>query len=422
MAKSNQSRTARKATPAKPKKPRPDFPLFPHATGRWAKKIRGKFVYFGKCADDPKGEAALSLWLDTKDDLLAGRTPRISGDGLTVRDLANRFLSAKQQQRDTGEIANGTFLDYHRTCERIVNVFGKSRLVDDLASDDFESLRGIIAKTSGVVRLGNEITRIRVVFKYGYDAGLIDKPMRYGPTFKRPSKKVLRKERNARGSRMFEPAEVLAMIDAATIPLKTMILLGINIGFGNSDCGTLPMSAVDLDGGWITFPRPKTGIQRRAKLWPETVEALKLAIAERPKPKDAADAGLLFLTKYGQPWAKETHDNPVTKETRKLLDSLGIHRPGLGFYALRHTFRTVADETRDFPACDFIMGHARDDMASVYRERIGDDRLQAVVNHVRQWLFGDAAGDVGTAADPVAVEAAAGDDRRKGRSGLRIVG
>jgi hypothetical protein len=38
-------------------------------------------------------------------------------------------------------------------------------------------------------------------------------------------------------------------------------------------------------------------------------------------------------------------------------------------------------------AVDAIMGHSRDDMASVYRERISDDRLRAVVEHVRKWLL-----------------------------------
>lgn len=51
-------------------------------------------------------------------------------------------------------------------------------------------------------------------------------------------------------------------------------------------------------------------------------------------------------------------------------------------------FRTVADEVRDKVAIDHVMGHARDDMATAYRERIGDARLQAVTDHARTWLFG----------------------------------
>jgi integrase len=82
------------------------------------------------------------------------------------------------------------------------------------------------------------------------------------------------------------------MIDAAGVSLKAMLLLGIDCGFGNSDCASLPLSALDLDGGWITYPRPKTGIERRCPLWPETVAALREVLARRHEPKNAEHAGL----------------------------------------------------------------------------------------------------------------------------------
>jgi hypothetical protein len=64
----------------KPTKARPDLPLFPHATGRWAKKIKGKLHYFGKWADP---DAALARYVEELDDLYAGREPCRKGEGLT---------------------------------------------------------------------------------------------------------------------------------------------------------------------------------------------------------------------------------------------------------------------------------------------------------------------------------------------------
>src|SRR5258708_5717984 len=126
------SATPRVSAVKKPNRPK-DFPLFAHATGRWAKKVRGKLHYFGKW-NAP--EAALNKWLDEKDDLLAGRTPRVKGDGLTIKDLVNGFLSAKKHLVDTGELAGRTFADYHSSCAHAVAVFVRKRLVSDLAPAD----------------------------------------------------------------------------------------------------------------------------------------------------------------------------------------------------------------------------------------------------------------------------------------------
>src|SRR3954464_11960567 len=96
-------------TSAKPSKPYPDFPLFPHATRRWAKKIRGKMHYFGPW-DDPDG--ALANYLAEKDALHAGRKPREVSAGVTVKDLANAYLNHKSALLDAGEIAPRTWGNY----------------------------------------------------------------------------------------------------------------------------------------------------------------------------------------------------------------------------------------------------------------------------------------------------------------------
>ncbi|MGH7169860.1 MAG: site-specific integrase [Gemmataceae bacterium] len=393
---STRKRRSRKAA-NRPKKPYPEFPLTPHPSGAWQKKIRGKIHYFGRWGKRVNGKLvridgdgwkeALEQYKAVADDLHAGRTPRVQSDGLTLADLCNRFLTAKLRQREAGEIGSRMFADYKCITDRLVSTFGKTRLVDDLAVDDFESLRDEMAKQWGPVRLGTAIQMIRTAFKYAFESALIDRPVRYGPQFKKPSASVLRRHRAMQGPKLFAAEEVRRLLNAASPAMRAMILLGINCGFGNSDCGNLPVRAVDLDAGMIDFPRPKTGIARRCPLWPETVAAIRAARNKRPTPKSEKDAALVFVTKYGDSWAKEIADSPITKEMRKLLNKLGINGQR-NFYTLRHTFCTVADESKDQPAVDYIMGHVDASMAGRYRERIDDSRLQAVTEYVRLWLFG----------------------------------
>ena len=171
-----------------------------------------------------------------------------------------------------------------------------------------------------------------------------------------------------------------------------MILLGINAGFGCTDCATLPLRALDLKNGWVNYPRPKTGVARRCPLWAETIDAIKVAIKRRPDTTDDNLKGLVFIGQRGAGFAqaKQTHWL-VSGEMAALLKRLKLHRPGIGFYALRHTFQTVAEDAHDLAAVQGIMGHApsSNDMSAVYRERITDDRLKAVTDYVRHWLFGD---------------------------------
>jgi integrase len=374
-----------KHDPNKPAKPYPDFPLFAHAAGYWAKKIRGRIVYFGRWADGP--QAALDRYEKEKDALHAGRKPREDTGAITIKELVNRFLAEKETRVESGELSRRTWLDYKEACD-VITTLGARRLASDLGPDDFAALRPKLAKRWGTYHLGNTIQRIRSVFKWAFESDILVTPIRFGPGFRGASKKTLRLRRAEAGPKLFTAEEIRRMIEAAGVPLKAMILLGINCGFGNSDCANLPLTALDLDGGMIDFPRPKTGIPRRAPLWPETADALRDALSKRPEPHDPAHAGLAFITKYGAPWGKDIPDNPLAKEMAKLLKALDFNgRKRLGFYVLRHTFRTVADEVRDQPATDHVMGHESTHMSSVYRERISDERLRAVVDHVRAWLF-----------------------------------
>lgn len=338
----------------KPNKPYADYPLYAHAGGVWAKKIRGKVHYFGPWSDPG---AALGSYLAQRDHLLAGRVP--PPEKPTVGLLLDDFLREKRAHLATGDITESTFAEYEVIAGIIRTSLGRHP-VDNLEKQDFERLRKELAKGTRKASLSpatlkRRLTVARMVF--------CDLPRGLLKPLKAPPLRSLRAVRREKGELLYSATDIRAIVGVAEPELKAMVLLGINCAFGPKDAFSLPATAIVR--GWHNFARPKTGVERRAPLWPETLSALQ------------------GVTLPMAGWDRFR----VDREFKKACKQADVECRG--FYTLRRTFETVAT-TADVPQAiiDSIMGHARNDMASVYRQKVYDQQLAKCAEHVRQWYLG----------------------------------
>jgi integrase len=363
-------------------KPAKSGPLYRHASGQWAKKINGQTVYFG----NDKAEARRRL----KDMEGNGQVQAAPGQ-LTLLELVNRFLTTKKNQVAQKRLKQRTWDDYKEVCDMLIEQFGENRAVASLGPTDFESLLDAYNSDSpkGLVSIADIIIRVRAVFNYGSRNGHHG-PVTFGDAFRKPSKAELRKERQSKPKKLFEPGEIRALLKVATPALKAMILLAVNCGFNNRDCAVLEERYIDFDKRWIDYGRPKTGVHRRAPLWKATVKAIQAALKARPKPKDDEHKDRVFITKFGDTWeAQSAITGEIAKLIKPLRDRALKQNRRLCFGALRHTFQTIGNRARDKDATRCIMGHSPlvGDMSAEYTEELPDDaRLRSVVNYVWGWL------------------------------------
>ena len=164
-----------------------------------------------------------------------------------------------------------------------------------------------------------------------------------------------------------------------------MIWLGLNCGFGCTDCSELQWKHLELTNGRVVLPRRKTGISRDLPLWPETIEALR-AVTKKGK--------LVFYTSKGNPFVRNVfkadangHDkycplNSITTKFSRLIKRAGLDVPkGTSFYTLRRTAATMAARSGDPFAVQRLLGHANLLMATRYVQDVSKQTDDVVVKN-----------------------------------------
>jgi hypothetical protein len=186
---------------------------------------------------------------------------------------------------------------------------------------------------------------------------------------------------------MFEPSEILRILDVADVNFRAMLLLAINTALGPTDLAYLPTSAVNLESGWLDFPRRKTavrgGFHSGRKRWKPSRKYWTPA----PSPNvETMRCCSWTATARGTPASGATMPSGVCFDW--LQEAAGVESRCL--YDARRSFLTIGERARDPVAVSAIMGHVagQRDMSAIYRQRIDDERLVAVTEAVRVWLYG----------------------------------
>ena len=356
------------------------FPLTLHPTGQYCKKINGKLYYFGS---DKK--QALEKYLD-KATCLHGdqRVIQKKSDGeMTLKELCGLYLQYQYLKVQANALTAGHHNEQIASLKKLTSFLGQTIKIDEISTLDLQSYRRKLQQAySTAHRMNLHISIMKAMFHWAKKNDVLD----YTPNIDAVSRgKITHKQRL-----IFTSEDIRRLLNVADVRMKAMIWLGLNCGFGCTDCSEVKWSNVDLTNRRIKLARKKTGIPRNLPLWPETIMALE-KIPRRGK--------LIFYTSRGNPFmytfvktdgdgnCKYSTQNTITTKFSRLIKRAGLKVPkGTSFYALRRTAATIAARSGDPFAVQKLLGHADLQMATRYVQDVSK-QTDKVIEDSRRYVI-----------------------------------
>lgn len=370
------------AEPKPKRKTRSDkFPLTLHPTKQYCKKINGRLYYFGT-----DRQAALRKYLRYASELhrATGKPAALlNREDTTLKELCNMYLSYQSARAEAGDLTAQYYADQVRSLRNLARYIGPDCWVSEIRTVELQNYRTKLLKSYGS---SSGVNINLAIMKSMFHWAKKNEVVASIPNIDAVSKaRVPQKERP-----FFSISQIQKLFSVADSEIKTMMLLGLNCGFGCTDCAVLRWKDLDLDNKRVRLARKKTDVPRNLVLWPETVAALK----KTPKSGE-----LVFYTSKGNPWVrtiksmgkdgieKYNNDNALSKKFSKLLKKTGIKtEKGVGFYTLRRTAATLAARSGDPFAVQKLLGHADLKMATTYVQDVSE-QIDRVVNNVRKLII-----------------------------------
>jgi len=356
------------------------FPLTLHPTGQYCKKIKGKIRYFG--TDKKK---ALEKYLAQATYLHGAQSlvQKTINDKMTLKQLCDLYLHYQNSRILVGDITAKHYNDLQYSLGGFMDFLGQGCRIESISTLDLQNYkRKLQSSYASVDRQNLHIGLMKAMFHWARKNDVLESI----PNIDAVSKdRVVHKEMYT-----FNQQQIGKLLSTADVKMKAMIWLGLNCGFGCTDCSRLQWKDIDFKNNRVKLARKKTGVGRNLPLWPETIKSLK----EVPK-----SGSFVFITSQGHPWIRTTAttndngepkyicDNRISTKFSRLMKKVGIKAPkGTGFYSLRRTAATIAARSGDPFAVQRLLGHVDLTMATRYVQDVSEQTDRVIENSRKHFI------------------------------------
>jgi integrase len=228
------------------------FPLTLHLTGQYCKKIKGKIYYFGSDKKD-----ALQKYLDQATYLhgCQNNVQKPIGDNMTLKQLCDMYLKYQYSKLQANDLTARHHNEQIGSLNKFMAFLCPSRKIKSISTLDLQNYKRKLQKSYGsVCRLNLHISIMKAMFHWARKNDILENI----PNIDAISRgKIIHHERST-----FNSEQITKLLSVADIKMRAMIWLGLNCGFGCTDCSELKWTDLDIINARVKLPRKKTGIFR----------------------------------------------------------------------------------------------------------------------------------------------------------------
>jgi len=205
------------------------FPLTIHPTGQYCKKIRGHIYYFGS---DRK--QALENYLDQAI-FLHGYNNAVQksvNGNMTLREICDMYLKYQHTKLQTNNLTVRHHNDQIRSLKKLKDFLGENSKIKSISTLNLQNYKRSLQKHYGsVCRLNLHLSIMKAMFHWARKNDILKNI---------PNIDAISRAKEIHQDKFtFNSKQINQLLSLADAKMYAMIWLGLNCGFGCTDCAYL---------------------------------------------------------------------------------------------------------------------------------------------------------------------------------------